>query len=333
VSKLAIACETRLASSPGEFSLLSIVAEDLWKMLEALSKKSQRRMAAVAYLTSEERVRFEEGDVLVVDASDDAIGGGLTSARMLARLRRRGVSLYSFPGLHAKVLVFDDRVFVGSSNLSSNSERLLEAGIVTDSVKAMAEAEFLIRSLRGHPGATEVDEVFISRAMTIPVTRRPPPSRRPKAPLARASAHCVWLAGIYRSNESHPDEDVVEATSTRIAREARISKDAISCIRGERSWRFALDCRPGQSVIQVWRTSLEAVQPRYVYRPVTILEREVHRQGTRVYVRDTDERIPWGAFTKMWKSLGRKRLPGRNTATILNHATATAIENSWPTRR
>ena len=48
-------------------------------------------------------MKFKKSDVLIVDASDETIASGGTSATLLAALLRRGVKLYSVTGLHAKV--------------------------------------------------------------------------------------------------------------------------------------------------------------------------------------------------------------------------------------
>ena len=49
------------------------------------------------------RLKLEEGDLLITDASDGAIKSGQTSASILARAKDRGADIYSLPGLHAKL--------------------------------------------------------------------------------------------------------------------------------------------------------------------------------------------------------------------------------------
>lgn len=52
-----------------------LYAKDLWDEIERLSKYGGK-LAAVAYVSSDSAVQFGAGDLLVVDASDNAIGVG-----------------------------------------------------------------------------------------------------------------------------------------------------------------------------------------------------------------------------------------------------------------
>ena len=83
----------------------------LWREIEKLAKSAQYKLAAVAYPTNDDIVKFGEGDLLVVDASQKAISTAQTDRRVLARAFKRGASLYSCPGLHAKVMVFDEELW------------------------------------------------------------------------------------------------------------------------------------------------------------------------------------------------------------------------------
>ena len=61
----------------------SIHTDSLWTEIERLATASRYRVAAVAYVTDDEIVQFGEGDLLVVDASDNAIKTGQTDRRVL----------------------------------------------------------------------------------------------------------------------------------------------------------------------------------------------------------------------------------------------------------
>jgi hypothetical protein len=90
-----------------------LLCESLWEQLAKASKRSHRRYAAVAYLTTEKFVRFVEGDLVVVDASDEAIKSQKTSRALLKKLLRRGVRVHHLPKLHAKLIAFETSAFVG----------------------------------------------------------------------------------------------------------------------------------------------------------------------------------------------------------------------------
>jgi hypothetical protein len=157
----------------------SIHVDSLWTEIERLATTSRNRFAAVAYFTDDEIVQFGKDDLLVVDASDNAIRAGQTSHSVLLRAFDRGAKLYCCQGLHAKVIVFDDTVVIGSANLSRSSRNnLIEAGVVTDNPASVAAARFFIEKLAKQ--SNQIDESFLERIGRIEVEqRRPDSTRRP----------------------------------------------------------------------------------------------------------------------------------------------------------
>lgn len=146
----------------------SLESIDLWPTLGKLSGKAKSRKAAVAYVTSEEHIRFTDGDALVVDASDDAIAEGKTSASVLEAAFARGAKIYSLANLHAKIFVFDGVASVGSANISKYSANVLvEANWVSDMDEFHTSAiEFIDQQIEV---ATQVDQDFIDRILQIEV--------------------------------------------------------------------------------------------------------------------------------------------------------------------
>jgi hypothetical protein len=61
------------------------------------------RQVAIAYVT-EDHIGLRSGDILVCDANDSMIRKGQTGAKLLRRLHRNGMAIYSVAGLHAKVM-------------------------------------------------------------------------------------------------------------------------------------------------------------------------------------------------------------------------------------
>ncbi len=56
---------------------------------------------------------LRRGDVLICDASDLAIESGPTHADALSASLRTGVNVRSVQGLHAKIVVLPERVYIG----------------------------------------------------------------------------------------------------------------------------------------------------------------------------------------------------------------------------
>jgi hypothetical protein len=89
-------------------------------------------VAAVSYVGSKagDVLPLRKGDFLVCDASERAIRQGVTSAKALGAYLRVGVKVFSYEGLHAKVVASETFAWVGSANASENSrDHLTEASV------------------------------------------------------------------------------------------------------------------------------------------------------------------------------------------------------------
>lgn len=143
----------------------------LWADIESLAMNAAIKQAAVAYVTDESRIKFGNGDILIVDASDKAIASGQTKAEVIKRAFNRGAKIYSLPNLHAKVMLLDEMAVIGSSNISTFSSQILkEAAIITDSKDIIVSVRNFIHQLKNDTSAQKVDKKFIKRIFSIPVT-------------------------------------------------------------------------------------------------------------------------------------------------------------------
>ncbi len=142
----------------------------LWDTISDVSSKSRRRQCAVAYVSNTSSLHFTSGDLLIVDASNESIQGGQTSARELQRLKSMGVQLYSSPHLHAKLYIFDNCLLVGSCNLSASSkDRLIETAVLLRDSYIIADARDFIAELARKSEC--ITDNFIERIIKIPIQR------------------------------------------------------------------------------------------------------------------------------------------------------------------
>src|SRR5262249_41851382 len=87
-----------------ESQMKTLLSDDLWRALSMHAAGHQRIRAAIGYVTAP-YLDFRQGDLLICDASDDAIRGGLTSAPLLRSFVVQGAEVCSYDGLHSKVAV------------------------------------------------------------------------------------------------------------------------------------------------------------------------------------------------------------------------------------
>ena len=154
-----------------------LVTLDLWPQLGRLAEKAKNRMAAVAYVTRSVEVQFGAGDILIVDASDEAIKIGVTATAILRAAYRRGAQVFSCPGLHAKVFLLDNIAVIGSANISATSvNHKIEAALITDDRATANKLRLLIEQLTRE--SDKIDDKFLTRIGKIKVSGRRSESRR-----------------------------------------------------------------------------------------------------------------------------------------------------------
>lgn len=113
-----------------------------WGTIAKKLYRQRPRLCAVAFIgqLGPELLRhLTVGDLLVVNASREAVASHATSPDALAALIDAGVDVRSSPKLHAKVLVGATMAVVGSANASRNSTESLEA-VVFSQDKAVIRA-------------------------------------------------------------------------------------------------------------------------------------------------------------------------------------------------
>jgi Icc-related predicted phosphoesterase len=124
---------------------------NIWSGLTAEAKRfNGKSFVAVAYFGTgaAKRLPLKKGSILVVDASDKAVKSGQTNPAELIKLRKLGVRIFSMSNLHAKVFVFGGVAFVGSTNVSENSEDVYsEASIRSSQTSVVSGARQFVRTL------------------------------------------------------------------------------------------------------------------------------------------------------------------------------------------
>lgn len=142
-----------------------VAAKQVWKTIDSLASLGPKK-AAVSYVSSDVVVKFSQGDVLVVDGSDEAVRAGQTNALVLWRAVMRGAHVVSVPQLHAKVMLFGKTALIGSANLSLHSAaHLIEAALLVTEKNLIGKISKWIAGL-ARTGNT-VDDALLSHMLSI----------------------------------------------------------------------------------------------------------------------------------------------------------------------
>jgi phosphatidylserine/phosphatidylglycerophosphate/cardiolipin synthase-like enzyme len=147
------------------------VSKGAWKLLTAGAKSSRKpTLCAVAYngKGASKLLPLPSGSRLVVNASEHAVKKGQTHPRDLKNLQSRGVVIFSNPSLHAKVFIFENVAFIGSTNVSNRSAEILTEAVVKTSDRAV------IRSAKAFIKGLCLDEMGSDRLDKLQKLYLPP---------------------------------------------------------------------------------------------------------------------------------------------------------------
>jgi hypothetical protein len=283
--------------------MIQFLTTTLWKVIASESKKAKTKMAAIAYVTRDLPLSLGKGDLLIVDASDGAIGSGETSAAVLRKLHKRGVGLFSYTGLHAKTIVLDRAAFISSGNLSDSSlNRLLEAGAWTDQPNVVSKAISFIEDLADSDQSVQIDKKFLEHISGVPVARHPYPhgGKRKHNIASEKREPKAWLVGVHSVDDP---EDPAEVK--RVQKGEKKTGVDLSNTRSGIGWTACphsdglAKCRKNDFVVYIWRDTVNSA-PSHVYRPARILLNQPEPNCT-------------GFFTKTRRTLRKGHCPGRTS--------------------
>ncbi|MEV4819293.1 hypothetical protein [Micromonospora tulbaghiae] len=227
---------------------LLVGAGDVWPRLAWQLTGEGRPRTGAAYLAiayiganADNWLYLRENDVLVCDASKEAVSLGLTNVDQLRRWRQKGVKLYSREGLHAKTGAIGGKGFVGSANASRTSaEERNEAVLMTSSSDIVAGIRSYVRSLRDSP-SLELDDLSLGQLSKI--TPKPPrwPRGATPAPAVPETGRLwlvQWEPDARRSpQEARQLEDVSKRREGVVGRADRIVDMRLYSDGQLRGWR------------------------------------------------------------------------------------------------
>ncbi|MGH4000092.1 MAG: hypothetical protein ACRDTJ_21820, partial [Pseudonocardiaceae bacterium] len=184
-----------------ESSSQEILSATLWERCEVLAREADAIRAALGYAgrQAHEILPLGPGDLVVVDACDHNLSTGSTSPEGIAGWIAQGAHVYSYEGLHAKVLRFTsangEATVVGSANVSAHSrDHLAEAAVLTSDPGVAEVVDVLIDNLVAE-AVGPLDTQWVKRASKIYC---PPSAERPRRRRQRvfpSNNHQLWVCG------------------------------------------------------------------------------------------------------------------------------------------
>jgi hypothetical protein len=114
--------------------------------------------------------------------------------------------------------------------------------------------------------------------------------------------------------------------------ELELPEDDLEWIKWPNRGQFVRECREGDLLIEIWRSS-KAKRPSIVYRAAPVLLRQRTKRWTRFYLQTRTGRyseMRFGRFKRLLKGLGYPKRVGPMVAQIVDPEVADAINRNWP---
>lgn len=299
------------------------------KKLQAMLKQ-RSILAAVAYVSCTDGLSLTEGDVLVCNASEKSALAGATRRDTLKRLVRKGVKVWSNANLHAKVVIAEDMVLVGSANWSVNSEaNLLEASIFSEDQKVVAAAKAYVNGLI-RDGGTEVNREFLKN-MPEPMAAVEGGGGNRRAQKTRKKERC-WLINLHPLKVTQRNRAALEGIDKMAKNLQENVPDSVESVLYSASSKIALKIDIDDKLVIIWRASkIETL----VY-PECVVCGIYQKDGYRGILYQSSKLIenrgvPWSSFSRIAMKAGITRI-STGSERELTAAQASALASSWTLR-
>jgi hypothetical protein len=303
-----------------------VITDKVWREVGKQARTAPVRKAAIAYVTTDD-IGLRAGDVLIADASERAIRSGQTDARLLRKLLKTGVIIYSREGLHSKVALFGRHAIVGSANMSGSG--LIEASVITDNPVVTSGVAAFIETLSTKRHRLDASQIEKLCAIEVIRTGRPRGAKKPK-PVPRLG-HSTWIVGVkgLKRDPSEKQQKRIDRRNEQL-NEKLGTKEEFSWIQWGKKSRFGRECRAGDTMIMIFvpNGGGRVTVTRRVRVVMKDREPVFNRFYTEQPTRQTDE-VSWSRFQKILKAAGFPGEISRGSVRKLDPGMAEAIDRKW----
>ncbi len=258
---------------------------DIWQKVNKLFARRQTKIACIAYVTSG-NLQLTKGDILICDASDYEIKFGATSAKVLDAYFKKGVVIYSNQNVHAKLLLTDSFLVIGSANLSNRSaETLIESAVVTEDDILLSQVKSFCHNLIEEKGTVALTRKHIDRLLKIEVVKRPfKPGTKSKTRAKKFGSRYWYVSlGDLSDREYKRVEGRIDESKMKVIEKSEYSNDDISSIYFKNSTNFSSLAKEGDQVMMNWHNKSRT--RRWVFPFATILRID-RKRGETIIIYD-----------------------------------------------
>ena len=311
--------------------------ENIWQTLPEIIKFSQQIDAAFAYFGHDGAKLFplKRGDRLFIDMSPATVKEGGTNPNEIEKLIKRGVQVFTRSNLHAKIVITDKVVLVGSANVSKSSrDNLEEASILTNDAVTIQRARDFLNHICIEPVLPE----YLSQCKSLYrppriVGKRSTTTKR----VSRATHAKLWLVNLVDCH-SFPDSEI-EAFETSEEKALVLiegkEQSSLSTFHWSYKPKMADELETGDWIIQCIRHKDKSIS---VYSPARLIFVDHYirnqRTGKERYVFHLEypkrgERLGWAKFRKSLNAILSKDLSQPRTMAVRDTQKADDLLRLW----
>jgi len=300
----------------------TLITNQIWNHLTTATRRNKSKsIVAVAYFSegASKLLPLSEGSLLLIDASEKAVKSGQTHPNDLLELYNMGVKIYSKEWLHAKMFVLGNTLYIGSTNASKHSSKLVEAILKTSDKKTIQEAKAFINSYC----KLEMGEEQLKRLQKK--YRKPKfigaKENNKKSPEKRFQSSTAFYVYHLKYEDYSKDERIQSAKGKEEVKNKRLRKTRHKV--DEFLWTGKFPPKKGDIIMQVTDNGDNA----YVSPPGTVIHQRRWKNKTMCYLE---------VATKRRKSLKyfKKHLSGKDRKLIdrsgkRNNNFVEAVNSIW----
>ena len=302
---------------------------DVWKEVNKLFIKREKKTACIAYVTSE-NLQLTKGDTLICDASDYEIKFGSTSAKVLDYYFKKGVSILSNQDLHSKLLLTNSFLVIGSANLSNRSaETLVESAVVTDNDILISQAKSFCHILAKE--SVSITRKNLDRILKIKVVKRAFKPTHKSTTRRKVFGSRYWYIplGEMTDRAYAKVEDRIDNSKKKVAAKSEFSEDELGSIYWRKETTFSSLAKEGDQIMMNWHN--ENKTRRYIFPFATILRIDKENDETIFIYDDTKngQEIPLSKFIALTKNIDLEKQVDKPRTKELSVNDAKKLKALW----
>lgn len=308
-----------------------LLTGDIWKKVSEIIKTEKTVKACIAYVTAK-NLDLTKNDILICDASEFSIKMGETNANVLKSYFESGVKIYPNQYLHSKILLTENYLVIGSSNLSKNSaENLIESAVISNNDNLISQAKSFIYKLQNESIKLTTNDIV--ELLKIEVIKRPTRPKSDKKPKTRETnfGNSYWFLNITELKERKYKEikPRLDKSVQRVANKTELDEDDLNTIYFKKETQLTKKFKEGDQILMNWANQNKT--RNYFYPFTTILGIEkVGEELILVYDdRKEDKRLSKSNFQKVFNNTTFDKMNKLDRAKKIDKNDAEKIMHFW----